>query len=60
VSALARAIERLAEDPGLRAEMGAVSHRIARTEFAEDIVLEATINTYQLHMGEPELELATA
>lgn len=60
VDALVAAIERLAGDSGLRAEMGAVSRRIAETEFGEDIVLGATIQAYRLQSGALALELATS
>jgi glycosyltransferase involved in cell wall biosynthesis len=60
VNALVAAIERLADDSGLRAAMGSESRRIAETEFGENIVLGATIRAYRLNAPERALEWATS
>jgi glycosyltransferase involved in cell wall biosynthesis len=48
VLSLVTVIERLADDPALRARMGAESRRIAVAEFGEEMVLGATIGAYHL------------
>ncbi|MBK9304869.1 MAG: glycosyltransferase family 4 protein [bacterium] len=48
---IAAAIERLADDPALRRAMGAASRRLAVDEFAEEIVVAATMALYAELLG---------
>jgi glycosyltransferase involved in cell wall biosynthesis len=45
--AIAAAISKLGDDPGLRAEMGAAGRALARTEFDEGRVARASLDTYR-------------
>lgn len=50
--ALADAICRLIEDPGLRRQMGQEGRKLVEKEFAESIVVTQTLNLYQTMLGE--------
>lgn len=46
-AALAQAIERLLQAPALRVALGQAGRRLAETEFAEPVVVEATLAVYE-------------
>ena len=46
-AALAAAILRLADDPALRAHLGANGHRLVEREFSEDRIADATLELWR-------------
>ena len=50
-AALARALRQLADDPGLRAQLGTANRQRARAEFDENSMIEAYRQTYAAALG---------
>ena len=48
--ALARAIARLADDAALRQRMGMSGRHRAETEFAQSLIVQQTLSTYEAMM----------